>query len=101
MGEKRSQTITEAMLARLTAADDGRVLTEGSGLSGKVVAAFTSATALTATREICRWAHGRAAICPRSVTCLRKPGCGLTAAAIRQGRNGPLHKKDAAGTGTD
>lgn len=38
MGEKGSQTITEARLARLTAVDHGRVLTEGSGLSGKVVA---------------------------------------------------------------
>ncbi|MGF6599763.1 integrase [Paraburkholderia sp. GAS448] len=36
MGERRSPAISEATLARLTAADNDRVLTEGSGLSGKV-----------------------------------------------------------------
>ncbi|CAE6861654.1 hypothetical protein R75461_08016 [Paraburkholderia nemoris] len=36
MGEKRPPAISEATLARLTAADNDRVLTEGSGLSGKV-----------------------------------------------------------------
>lgn len=36
MGENRSQTISERVLLKLTAADHNRVLNEGSGLSGKV-----------------------------------------------------------------
>ncbi len=36
VGEYRSQTIGEAQLLKLTAADNGRTLRDGSGLSGKV-----------------------------------------------------------------
>ena len=38
MGENRSQTIREGTLLKLTAADHGRNLNDGTGLSGKVYA---------------------------------------------------------------
>jgi hypothetical protein len=36
VGENRSQTIREGMLLKLTVADHGRVLNDGTGLAGKV-----------------------------------------------------------------